>query len=91
MPATVRSGSSTTGINAMRTLLGIALVVVIGVAAAFAFGFLDLDASGGKLPEIRAEAGKLPNVDVKTGSIDMGTRNETITVPTVEVKKADER
>ncbi len=75
----------------MRALLGIALVVVIGVAAAFALGFLNLDASGGKLPEIKAEAGSLPDVDVKAGSIDVGTRNETIEVPTVEVKKADER
>ena len=86
----------------MRTILGVLLVVVLALVAAIAFGFINLDARGGKLPEVRADAGRLPSVDVKTGSIDLGTRNtqvdvptvgtkkETVAVPTINVKKAGE-
>ena len=75
----------------MRGILGVILVLVIALIAAFALGFINLDAKGGKLPEIRADGGRLPNVDVQTGSVEMGTKNTTVAVPTVDVKRADER
>ncbi len=75
----------------MRALLGVILVLVVGLIAAFALGLVDLNAKGGKLPEIRAEAGKLPEVDVKTAKVDVGTKKETIEVPTIDVKRANEK
>ena len=75
----------------MRAILGILLVLVVALIAAFALGLVDLNATGGKLPEIRAEAGKLPDVDVSTAEIDVGTKNETIEVPTIDVKRANEK
>ena len=86
----------------MRSLLGLMLIIVLALVAAFALGFINLDARGGKLPTVRADAGALPTVDVKTGSVDfgsrkttvdvptMGTKKETVSVPTMSVKKADE-
>lgn len=75
----------------MRAILGLALVLVLGLIAAFALGILDLNASGGKLPQVTAEAGRLPSVEVKTGKVEVGTKKEVIEVPTVGVKRADER
>lgn len=87
----------------MRALVGIALVVVVALLIAVMTGFLNLNASGGKLPAIKAEGGQLPSVGVKTGSVGVGTTNtsipvpkvetkrETVKVPTIQVKRADER
>jgi hypothetical protein len=88
----------------MRAILGIALVIVIGLIAAFSLGLLNIDRTRtGKLPVIRAEGGQLPGFDVKAGQVDvgekkttvdvptMGTKKEVISVPTVDVKKADNR
>ncbi len=87
----------------MRTIFGIALVIVLGLIGAFALGLLSLDRTRpGKLPEIRADAGQLPSFDVTAGSIDvgskntvvdvptMGSRKEVVKVPTIGVKKADD-
>ena len=75
----------------MRAILGLVLVLVIGLIAAFALGLVDLNAKGGKLPEIRADAGRLPDVDVTTAKVNMGTKKEVIEVPTIDVKRANEK
>ena len=75
----------------MRAILGILLILVVGLIAAIALGFVDLNARGGKLPEIHANGGSLPSVDVKTGSIGVGSHNTTVDVPTVETKKTTVR
>lgn len=75
----------------MRAILGIVLVLVVGLIAAFALGLVNLNTSGGRLPEIRADAGKLPDVDVTTAKVDVGTKKEVIDVPTIDVKRADEK
>jgi len=71
----------------MRALLGIALVAVIGLIAAFATGLLDLNTQGGRMPEIHADAGQLPQVEMKAATVDVGTRKQEIDVPTVDVNK----
>jgi hypothetical protein len=86
----------------MRAILGFFLVIVIAGIAAFELGFINIDkTSEGKLPAIRAEGGQMPTFAVKTGSVDVGTKNttvdvpnvgthkETVQTPTIGVKKAD--
>lgn len=45
----------------------------------------------GELPEVTAEGGQLPEYDVDTADVDVGTREETITVPDVDVTMPDEQ
>ena len=76
-----RSGSG-------RTIAIIALVALVVLAAAWAAGLFNVDATG-KLesPKVSVEGGSLPQVDVEAADIDVGTRKETIDVPTVSIKK----
>lgn len=86
----------------MRAGIIIAVVVVLLAIAAIATGFVDLSSKGGALPEVQVKGGDLPSVDADVGSIDVGTKTETIEVPkvetttekvelpTVDVKKAGE-
>lgn len=64
------------------------LVVVALVVAAFAFGLIDIDQTkSGALPDVKvsADGGKLPEFDAKTADVDVGTKTESVEVPTVEV------
>ncbi|MDQ3287531.1 MAG: hypothetical protein M3Q42_04590 [Pseudomonadota bacterium] len=45
----------------------------------------------GELPEVSAEGGQLPAYDVETADVDVGTRQETVTVPEVDVTMPDEQ
>jgi hypothetical protein len=72
----------------MRAILGLLLVIVIAGIAAFYLGFIDIDKTkDGKMPAIRAEGGQMPGFAVKTGSIDVGTKNTTVDVPNVGTHK----
>lgn len=72
----------------MRAILGLLLVIVLAGIAAFALGFINIDKTkDGKLPAIRAEGGALPAFDVKTGGIEVGTKNTTVEVPNVGTHK----
>ncbi len=66
------------------------LVVVALVVAAFAFGLIDLDADVGKIPDVKVETtgGAAPSIDANVADVDVGTKEETITVPTIDVDKA---
>lgn len=72
-------------------LIAILLVVVIGVAA-FALGFIDIDQTRTtKLPDVKVEAsgGQAPAFNVDTADVNVGTKTETIQVPTVTMEKAN--
>jgi hypothetical protein len=72
----------------MRAILGLLLVIVLAGIAAFALGFIDIDKTrDGKLPAIRAEGGSMPGFAVKTGSLEVGTRNTTVEVPNIGTHK----
>ena len=47
----------------------------------------------GKMPDVSVEAtgGQLPQYDVKTPNVQVGSKTETITVPTVHVTPADKK
>ena len=67
-----------------------ALLVLVGLAVVVLIVLMSLNMvsiGGGSLPKVQVEGGTAPKVDV--GTIDVGTVNKTIAVPTVEVKKAD--
>ncbi len=75
-----------------RTILIIIVVIALIAAVTFAMGLWNLDSSGSlKAPEVKvsAEGGEVPNVDLNTGSIDVGTKTETVKVPEVDVSTHD--
>ena len=67
------------------------LVVVALVVAAFAFGLINIDQTKeARLPDVKVETtgGQAPGFAVDTAKVDVGTKEETIKVPTVHVEKA---
>ena len=79
--------------NSMGWLIAL-LVVVALVVAAFAFGLINIDQTREtKLPTVSVDTsgGQTPKFDVNTAKVDVGTKQEGITVPTVDVgtKKTD--
>ena len=69
----------------MRFLLGLVLVAVLLLIAAFALGYIDVDQTrSAQLPTIKAEGGQLPGFDVKSANVQVGTTNATVEVPSVE-------
>ncbi|MEJ7934561.1 hypothetical protein WG907_09865 [Sphingobium sp. AN558] len=72
----------------MRVLGGLLLIVLLAIGAAIALGFIDVQKTrDGQLPEIAIEKGALPKYEANVAKVEVGTRNETVEVPTVAVKK----
>ena len=73
----------------MRGLV-VALIVLAAVAAAFAFGFINIDQTrDAKLPKVAVEGGQAPKFDVDTAKVNVGTRTTEIDVPVVGTKKEE--
>ena len=72
----------------MRPLLTIVAVIVLLLIVGVATGFINLSGRGGDMPEVKVEGGALPKVDADVGDVDVGTKNETIQVPTIDVDTA---
>lgn len=72
----------------MRLIGGLLLVVLLILVAGIATGFINLQRTQeGVLPRIAVEGGQLPKFDADVAQVKVGTRNETVEVPTVDVKK----
>lgn len=72
-----------------RPLLILVLVVLALAVVAWLTGLIDFDASGElEAPKVEVTGGEVPSVDVDTADIDVGTKTETIEVPTIDVDKA---
>lgn len=71
----------------MRGLLALIAVVIIVLIILIMTGFINLSGHGGKLPDVAVTGGQLPSVKAETGSIDVGTKNTSVTVPKVETEK----
>lgn len=85
----VETRSSTTPVWLILILVVVALIV-----AAFGFGFVKIDQTkSAKLPDVKVQTsgGQAPAFDVNTATVDVGTKTETVQVPTVSVTKADEK
>jgi hypothetical protein len=74
-----------------RTGLIVAVVAVLVVIAAFAFGLIDINQTKEtKMPEVKTEGGQMPAFDVDTADVDVGTTTETVELPKVEVDTTKE-
>lgn len=81
----------------MRAILLLLILLVVGVIAAVATGFLDIDQTQpARAPDIAAgpdgvaaQGGQPPKFDVDTGSLAIGKGEATIPVPRLEVRPAD--
>lgn len=72
----------------MRGILVLVAVVVLLLLVGVMTGFINLTGRGGDVPEVKVEGGALPTVDADVGDVDVGTKNETIQVPTIDVDTA---
>ncbi len=77
----------------MRAVLLILILVVVAAIAAIGTGFLDINQTrGAKAPDVdasrngvAASGGQAPAFDVETGSVQVGTKQATVPLPTVKV------
>ncbi|GLV30186.1 hypothetical protein TomTYG75_27020 [Sphingobium sp. TomTYG75] len=69
-----------------RTVAIVLVVILAIVGILFATGFWKADVSGGDVPEVSVKGGELPKVDVDSKAVVVGSKKETIDVPTVGVK-----
>lgn len=72
----------------MRVLGGLLLIALLVVGAGIALGFIDVQKTReGKLPEVSVKQGAMPKYEANVAKVEVGSRNETVEVPTVNVKK----
>ena len=81
----------------MRAILLLLILLVVGVIAAVATGFLDINQTQpARAPDIAAtrdgiaaQGGQPPKFEVDTGAVAIGKGEATIPVPRLEVRPAD--
>lgn len=72
----------------MRVLGGLLLIALLLVGAGIALGFIDVQKTrDGQLPQVAVKQGALPKYEASVARVEVGTRNETVEVPTVAVRK----
>jgi len=60
-------------------------------AAGLSLAACDVDQTEeGEMPEMSVEEGNMPEYDVETADVDVGTEEETIEVPTLDVDGPDD-
>ena len=74
--------------GAGRTIAIIVILALLVIGVLFATGFWKADVKQGALPDVNvsAKGGELPAVDVYSKEVVVGSKKETIDVPTVGVK-----
>ncbi len=73
----------------MRAVVTIVAIIVVVAIIAVATGFVNLHGQSGSMPRVAVEGGSLPKVDADVGSVDVGTKNQSIDVPKVKVEKTE--
>ncbi|MCP1468438.1 hypothetical protein J3E64_000105 [Sphingobium sp. OAS761] len=72
----------------MRLIGGLLIIILLVLAGGIATGFIDLQKTqDGRLPEVAVKGGQLPKYNADVAKVEVGTRQETVDVPTVDVKK----
>ena len=72
----------------MRFIGGVLVIILLVLAGGIATGFIDLQRTqAGSLPQVQVKGGSLPKYEAEVAKVEVGTRNETVEVPTVNVKK----
>lgn len=69
----------------MRAVVTILAIVVVIAIIAVATGFVNLHGNSGSMPKVAVEGGALPTVKADVGSVDVGTKNQSVEVPKVSV------
>ncbi len=65
-------------------LILIAVLVIAGIA--WAAGLFNVDTSGSlKAPQVTVQGGEVPDVQVETAKVNVGSKEESVTVPDVHV------
>jgi hypothetical protein len=73
-----------------RTVGIIIIVILVLFGLAWATGIIDFDQTQeGQLPDVSVDGGQLPKVDADVADVDVGTKNEVVEVPTIEVDRAE--
>lgn len=67
----------------MRFLLALVGLAALVVVALVSLGMLRLDTKAGSLPSVSVNGGKAPSVDAKMATVQFGTENKTVEVPTM--------
>lgn len=67
----------------MRFLLALVGLAALAVVALVSLGMLKIDTKAGSLPSVSMTGGKAPSVDAKMATVEFGTENKSIDVPTV--------
>lgn len=69
------------------------LLLALGASALALGGCQAKQTEEGELPDVdvTAEGGQMPEYDVETADVDVGTRQEQVTVPDVDVTMPDEQ
>lgn len=76
----------------MRNGIIIAVIAIVAIIGAFAFGLIDINQTKEtKLPEVAVEGGQAPAFDVKTADVEVGTKDTSVEVPKVEVGTTTEK
>jgi len=79
----------------MRTVMLILIIAVVALIGAFATGYIDISQTReAKAPSveavdgaIRATGGQSPAFEVQTGSVEVGSKDASLSVPKVEIKR----
>lgn len=72
--------------NNMGWLIAL-IIIVAAVVAAFAFKLINIDQlTSGSLPKVETTGGSLPKFQVDTAKLDVGTKDTTVKVPTVQTE-----
>ena len=68
-------------------------IVVVAIAIAFGIYMVDIDQTEeARLPDVdvSVEGGNLPEFDAEVGDIDVGSKEVTVEVPTVDIQSPEE-
>ena len=69
-----------------RVGLIVAVIAVLAIIAAFAFGLVDINQTKkASMPQVIVSGVQAPAFDVNTAKVSVGTKNTDVTVPKVEV------
>lgn len=79
----------------MRALVFVLIIAVVLVIGAVATGYVNIRPKGGRPPTLTAtrtsvsvKGGEAPAFDVQAGSVKVGTKQTTVTVPTsIQIQK----
>ncbi|WP_022681964.1 hypothetical protein [Sphingobium bisphenolivorans] len=72
----------------MRLIGGLLLIILLVLAGGIVTGFIQLQQTQeARLPKIAVQGGTLPKYEASVAKVEVGSRNETVELPTVDVKK----